>query len=221
MSTTETKTKPPVDLPTHGDKNPLFVFCHGYYGCGTNCWFPFAHTTVANQDCDFVSPDCPNPTNPRYQEWKVTLLDSIKRKWNKTQPLILVGHSLGCYTLLRILIESISDDWAKHVRGFFFVAPVVVPKILPDSLGLPELELEKLFELNNIKYHHLFCTNDGALGSKHSEYLRKVLTDGKSDYKCLELPQVPYDSHFGGFKHYPVKEIDQCLIELIQEIKHE
>lgn len=111
--------------------NPLFVFCHGVWGTGINCWFPYAFTTISNHDCDIISPDLPNPETPRYEEWKPVLLDRINKKWDKKQPLILVGHSLGGYTVLHLLSDCANETWDQNVKGVYLVSPVVTMKYTP------------------------------------------------------------------------------------------
>lgn len=201
----------------HGEMNPLFIFCHGAFGCGTNVWFPFAFTTVAEHDCDFISPDLPNPLKPQYEAWKDVLLDQIKSKWNKKQPIILVGHSLGGYTLLRLLSDCPNEDWAHHVKGFYLVSPVVSMKLTPFLHGLSEINFEPILKMP-IKFRHIYNVNDIELNPKNSELLQKIFTDAKVDYKVEITDANKYNSHFGGLKHYPCKEINDGIISLLHEV---
>lgn len=212
----------PEDLPHYPEANPLFVFCHGGLGCGTNVWFPYAHVTVADHNCDFISPDCPNPETPRYEAYKEVLVDRINKKWNKKQPIILVGHALGAYIFFRMLIECQDEEWSKNVKGFFIISPVTSMNLCsPEQRallpGFTEINFQKIVKLP-IKFRHIYNVNDIVLGTKSSEFLQKVMTDAGSDYKVTPLNTDKYDSHFGGFLHYSVKEINDGLVSLLHEI---
>lgn len=197
--------------------NPLFVFCHGLFGTGINVWFPFAFTTISDHDCDFISPDMPHPNSPQYTEWKPVLLDRINSKWDKKQPLILVGHSLGGFTILHVLSDCANETWAQNVKGVYLVSPVVTWKYTPLIENYTEIDFEPVVKLN-AKFRHIYNVNDNVLNPKNSEYLKKIMTDANVDYRVIETDTKKYDLHFGGFKHYSVKEINDGLIDLLKEI---
>ena len=197
--------------------NPLFVFCHGLYGTGTNVWFPYAFTTISEHDCDFISPDMPNPASPQYEEWKPVLLDRINSKWDKKQPLILAGHSLGGYTILKVLSECANETWAKNVKGVFLVSPVITWKFTPNLGNYTEIDFEPVVKMD-AKFRHIYNVNDQIFDPRNSEYLTQVMKDANVDYSVKALDTTKYDSHFGGFKHYSVKEINEGLIDLLKEI---
>lgn len=68
---------------------------------------------VTDYNCDFISSNCPNPDYPQFKENKSVSLDRINSRWNKKQPIILVGHFLGGYVLIRIITECANDEWAS------------------------------------------------------------------------------------------------------------
>lgn len=209
------------EVKKYSEDSPLFVFCHGLWGDGNNVWFPFAFTTIAQHNCDFISPDCPNPSSPQYEEWKKVQLDRLNAKWNKTQPIILVGHSLGGYTFLRMLSECHDDDWAKHVKGVFLVSPVISPQYIenlkPFIPNLTEIDFKPILALP-IKFRHIYNINDSYLDTRNSELLKKIMTEAHADYKIEPLDTKEYDLHFGGFTHYPLKEANEGLVSLLKEI---
>ena len=219
MSGTDAVIIKPPDAPEHDPKHPLFIFCHGFGGNGTNCWFSYAHTTCIEHDCNFASPDCPSPFNPKYPEWKETILREINRCWNKTQPIIFVGHSLGCYTLFKILSESANESWMKSVKGFLSVAPVVSPKLLPHQVSTftDEIDWQNVTKLPII-FRHVYCSIDAALGSKHSIYLEKLMTEANANYKCTIYPNTKIDTHYGGFMHYNCPVLNDAIISLLHEV---
>lgn len=40
------------------------------------------YVIVADNNCNFISPDCPNKNHPQYEEYNAVLLDRINLKWN-------------------------------------------------------------------------------------------------------------------------------------------
>lgn len=197
--------------------SPFFFFCHGLFGTGTNVWFPYAFTTISNYDCDFISPDMPNPASPQYDQWKSVLLDRINLKWDKKQPIILVGHSLGGYTILKSLSDCANETWAQNVKGVFLVSPVVTWKFTPLIENYTEIDFDPVVKLD-AKFRHIYNVNDKVLDPRNSEFLTNVMKEAKVDYNVVATDTTQYDSHFGGFNHYSVKEINDGLVSLLKEV---
>lgn len=209
------------NLCVNDTSSPFIVFVHGLWGCGTNVWFPYAHVAVSDCDCNFISPDCPNPFDPDYLEWKNTILDSIAWKWNKKQKIILVGHSYGAYTLFRILSECYQERWVKYVHSFLTVAPALLLCEMSQFSVNPNfspIDFQQVFALP-IKFRNIYCVNDSVVPPRNSEYLTKIMEEHKADYHVNAVVDFPINSHFGGDKHYPVPIINEELVKLIDDAK--
>ena len=201
------------------DENPLVVFLHGYTGSGTNVWFPYAFTAVSDKACQFISPDFPHPENPDFNEWKATIINAIEGKWNKKQKIILVGHSLGGYTALRTFSESRNEKWAKSVAGIYLVSPVTNPKLYTVQFRHYNIELDWNFLCSvDIPIRLIFYPKDSELDPNHSLFLIENLKDKAKNFSFIPFENSPYHPHFGGPFHYPVKEINDGIVSLIDSI---
>ena len=106
---------------------PRIVVAHGYLASPKKHWFPWL---VEHYGADVVTvPELPEPTQPRLDRWLETLGTAIGHVDDDT---ILVGHSLGSITTLRVL-DSLPRPWS--LRGLVLVAGFAQP--LPN---LPKLD---------------------------------------------------------------------------------
>jgi len=105
-----------------------FIF-HCWGGDGKSCWSSWLCDYLHNKNIETKSPDFPDTNNPNLTKW----LDSIRninKKFNEKDEWVLVGHSLGCPTILRLL-ESFGPD--EHVKKVILVAGFA------KDLGIPEI----------------------------------------------------------------------------------
>ncbi len=71
------------------------ILVHGWKGWPDNAWFPWLRRELEKQGMTTEALKMPNPLWPDRREWIKTLSDAI------TGPeTILIGHSLGCPTIL-------------------------------------------------------------------------------------------------------------------------
>lgn len=94
------------------------VFVHGWYGHPTDGWWPWLKTELENQGYEVIAPQMPDTESPQVDNW-VHVLDEVVG--NPTPDTYLVGHSLGCITILRYL-ESLNDGGEQKVGGAVLVA---------------------------------------------------------------------------------------------------
>ncbi len=73
---------------------------HGWEGNPNNSWFPWLKQSLEEHGFEVHALAMPDPTNPDPVSWPQTLLDEIKNPDEKT---CLVGHSIGCQTILRYI----------------------------------------------------------------------------------------------------------------------
>lgn len=101
---------------------------HGYTGHPDKNWFPWLKTELEKFDVAVVVPNMPNTDSPKLNEWLPHLQTTVGMPDDETY---LVGHSLGCPTILRYL-EFLKED--EKIGGALLVAGFAEP--LPH---LPEL----------------------------------------------------------------------------------
>jgi predicted alpha/beta hydrolase family esterase len=103
----------------------LFVFVHGYKGTAQSLFIPLLRTRLTELGFPSASESYPHADAPVYSEWKSTFLEHLKQVWSG-QKIVLIGHSLGGYAVIRFLDESVESDWAKSVVGVVTVGAVSV-----------------------------------------------------------------------------------------------
>lgn len=106
----------------------IFII-HGYTGTPDKNWFPWLKLELERLGYEVTVPAMPNTNAPKLDEWLPYL---VKTVGTPDQYTYLVGHSLGCPTILRYL-ESLEND--IKVGGALLVAGFAEP--LPH---LPELD---------------------------------------------------------------------------------
>ena len=92
----------------------LVYIIHGWDGYPENCWFPWLKTELEKRSYKVIIPEMPNPEEPDINSW----VDTLKKEVHN--PAILIGHSIGCQTILRYLANTNTT-----CEGVFLVAPFV------------------------------------------------------------------------------------------------
>lgn len=141
---------------------------HGWDGFSENHWFPWLKKELEKLNFKVKSLDMPNPKRPKLNEW----LNLLKKTIVPNMDTYLVGHSLGCITIVRYL-ESLSDN--VKIGGCVFVA------------GFSFLEYEEIrefykrdFDINKIRKHcdrfiNIYSDNDEDIPLEKSEEFAKLL----------------------------------------------
>lgn len=132
---------------------PRIIVAHGYNAAADRHWFPW----LAEQFEPGVVriPDLPNPTAPELGPWVDTLAAAVGEVDDET---ILIGHSLGAVTTLRLL-ERMPQPW--RLRGLILVAGFVTP--LPNLPKLnefthPPVDVAPVIE--NTAFRHVISSDD-------------------------------------------------------------
>ncbi|MBI4057875.1 serine hydrolase family protein, partial [Candidatus Microgenomates bacterium] len=79
---------------------------HGWGGSPQEGWFPWLQTELEKRNFKVYIPPMPDSEHPRMNAWLETLKTAIKTSDEDTY---LVGHSVGCITILRYL-ERLPQD---------------------------------------------------------------------------------------------------------------
>lgn len=108
-------------------KNKLIIV-HGWEGSPEHGWFPWLKDEVEKVGWEVHIPALPNAKGPKVHEWLRALIQVSGEVDENTY---MVGHSLGCVTILRFL-ETSQDD--NSIGGAVFVAGFDNP------LNIKELE---------------------------------------------------------------------------------
>ncbi|MDL2341653.1 MAG: alpha/beta hydrolase [Patescibacteria group bacterium] len=120
------------------------IIVHGYTGYPDKNWFPWLKSELEKLGVKVYVPAMPNTDAPQLIEWLPYLQQEVGLPTTETY---LVGHSLGCPTILRYL-ESLTEN--EQVGGALLVAGFAEP--LPN---LPELNsfTENYWSDEKVKAH--------------------------------------------------------------------
>jgi hypothetical protein len=73
---------------------------HGWGGSPKREWFPWAKAKLEKRGFEVHIPQMPDPNHPKIEPWIAHLKEEVGNPGENT---ILVGHSVGCQTILRYL----------------------------------------------------------------------------------------------------------------------
>ncbi|MEM0202153.1 MAG: alpha/beta hydrolase, partial [Candidatus Micrarchaeaceae archaeon] len=89
---------------------------HRWGGSPYTDWYVWFANMLKERGFEAFVPKMPNPSKPSIEAWVDALGKSTKYLDSHTY---LVGHSIGCQTILRLLQKESSG----HIKGMLFVAP--------------------------------------------------------------------------------------------------
>lgn len=119
------------------------IIVHCWEGSPIYCWYPWVQSRLREHGWEVDVPAMPRPNKPELSRWLSTLQKHIGAP---TPDLFLVGHSIGCATILRYL-ETLEER--VTIGGVVFVAGFT------DDLEYDELRsfFTNPFDFSRIKEH--------------------------------------------------------------------
>lgn len=96
---------------------------HGWDGYPEEGWFPWLKAELEKRESTVEIPSMPHPAEPTINDWVGHL---AKLVGEPNENIYLIGHSLGCQTILRYLatLEGKKVGGAVLVAGFFELVPL-------------------------------------------------------------------------------------------------
>ncbi len=168
------------------------IIIHGWRGIPSSGWKPWLKQELEKKGFEASVPEMPNTNNPKMKEWVKNLSDEIGVPDEKV---FLVGHSLGCITILRYL-ESIE----KQIGGAVLIGGPI------DNRGIEEIDsfFESPIDWNKIKKNcKKFITinsdDDYYIPLNHGEKIRDEL-----DAEMIIKKNHKHFSADDGFTELPV-----------------
>jgi predicted alpha/beta hydrolase family esterase len=151
---------------------------HRWGGSPETDWYPWIKRKVEELGGECTILKMPTPQNPKMEEWIRTLAEAVGEVDVNTY---LVGHSIGCQTILRY-IERIPKD--AEVGGVVLVAPWT--RLKPESYESEEDKavarpwIDKPIDWKKIFSHEhnttaIFSENDPYVFVEEAEFFRKKL----------------------------------------------
>jgi len=134
------------------------IIIHCWDGYPNYCWYPNTKKELENKGYEVIIPEMPETNLPKFNDW-LSELQKVAGKPN--EDLYLIGHSLGCITILRYL-EGLKKD--EKIGGAILVAGFT------DNLGYKEIKsfFETPIDFEKIKNH---CSNFVAIHSDNDPYV--------------------------------------------------
>jgi predicted alpha/beta hydrolase family esterase len=134
------------------------IIVHGWEGYPEEAWFPWLKKELETLGMEVEVPTMPDPVNPKMNEWVPHLKGTIG---NPNEETCLIGHSLGCITILRYL---------EGLREGKKIGKVVMVGGFTDPLGYKELE--NYFK-TNINWDEIMkhCRKFTAINSDNDQYV--------------------------------------------------
>ena len=149
---------------------------HGWGGCPEEGWFPWLKGELEKRGFIVQVPEMPDTENPKIDTWVPFLSRLVHNPDGET---LLVGHSIGCQTILRYL-ESLGEG--VRIGGAVLVAGWVSLTNLsgPKEERIARLWLERPIEWDRVLRHTrnfvaVFSDNDNHVPVSNSEVFRKRL----------------------------------------------
>ncbi|MDB5181058.1 MAG: hypothetical protein JWO54_821 [Candidatus Saccharibacteria bacterium] len=98
------------------------IIVHGFKGKPNTNWKPWLKAELEDRGFKVDIPEMPNTDHPQLDEWVSKLNDTVGLF--ESDQIYLIGHSLGCITILKYL-ETLRDD--QKVKACVFVAGFTRP----------------------------------------------------------------------------------------------
>ncbi|GIQ61240.1 hypothetical protein Flavo103_43750 [Flavobacterium collinsii] len=146
------------------------IIIHGFKGNPEEGWKPWLKKELESQGYKVLVPPMPNSERPKLNEWLCSLGQTIGMPNEDTY---MVGHSLGCITIIRYL-EGLSDE--AKIGGAVFVGGFT------SNIGLEEFEnffktdidWKKVKQKSN-SFTAIHSTNDPYVSLDHSNSFKEKL----------------------------------------------
>ena len=139
-------------------KNALIL--HGAGNTSQGNWFPWLKKELEKEGYTVWSPDLPNSDEPNREDWLKTIFSN--KEWQFNENSIIIGHSAGATTILRIL-EKLSEG--KQINKAILVGGVVElgtePAFFPYKRSMVEVpfDWEKIRRSAN-EFYFIHSDND-------------------------------------------------------------
>ena len=180
------------------------VLCHCWGGHPEFIWYPYLKTKLKDAGIKVEIPIMPDTDHPIVQSWLPVFSKAVG---TISEDVILIGHSVGCATVLRFL-ESLSEN--QKVGGVVMVAGFL------DDRGDSEISsfFEEVFNYEKIKmgsnrFVSIHSDNDPSLKPNYFKHSNIFLSKLKA--KIIIIPDGGHFSIADNYFEFP---------EIVNEVKN-
>lgn len=177
-------------------KNKKIIIIHGYTASPQKNWFPWLKVQLEQLGASVFVPEMPDTQAPNPMHWLQHLQDSQIKLDADT---ILIGHSLGCITLLRFLMAQQQQN--PKVGGY-----ILVSGFADEQQTLPELKAHTNFTLN-YPYLKSVSNNKVSIISSNDTIVSPQSSITLADLLETNVITVENAGHFldrEGFNEFPL-----------------
>jgi len=182
------------------------ILIHGWEGEPEKEWRPWLKKELTLQGFEVIVPAMPDTNNPSMAKW-VSHLGSVVP--NPDQDTYIIGHSLGCVTILRYL-ETLEEN--QNIGGAILVAGFGKDLEYKGYKGELSSFFEKPIDWEKIKKH---CTKFIAINSKDDKFVsienNKLFVE-KLNAKSIVQDGMGHYSGGDGFSELPI--VRDLLLEI-------
>jgi len=140
------------------------VIIHGWEGFPEEGWFPWLKKELEGKGYSVEVPSMPHPAEPSIEDWVAKVSEVVGEADSE---LFLVGHSIGCQTVLRYLQTiDVKIGGVLLVAGFVRLLPAAFEDEGSEDIAKPWLETPLDWE--KIKSN---CDNTTAIFSQDDPFV--------------------------------------------------
>jgi len=176
------------------------IIVHGYGGDPNKNWFPWLKQELEKKEVQVIIPQMPNAESPQLSEW-LPFLDSIVG--NPDENTILIGHSLGCITILRYL-ETLRED--QKIGKVILVSGFAEPIHYTELNNFFETELD-FVRIKKVTGEIILINSDN---DEHVPLWQGESMSKKLDAKLIIMNGAGHINEKSGFKELPIV-LQECL----------
>lgn len=175
------------------------IIVHCWEGTPEYCWYPWVKKELEAKGFEVIVPAFPDTDAPELSAWLPTLQEVIG---TPDEDLYLIGHSVGCITIMRYL-ESLPVD--TKIGGVVMVASFTEPLGFDElkNFFTTEIDFEKI-KASAKRFVDIYSDNDPFVPVQFAKQLEQklgaeiILKPGMKHFSgavddessCLELPDV-------------------------------
>jgi len=176
--------------------NPRVVVIHGFTASPSAHWFPWLKQTLGAEGVEVDVVELPSPSEPVPAEWIAAARGAIGTPDEST---VVVGHSIGCFTVVRALDET-PGDW--RLGGLVLVGGFGAPLEGGNPLLVPFFDAQPdLGALARRTAHRtmIYSDSDEVIPAAASLELAAAL-----DAETVEVPGAGHFTAAAGVTELPV-----------------
>lgn len=148
---------------------------HGWGGSPEEAWMPWLRQELKKLGVEVYNPAMPDTDNPKIETWVPFLAEQVG---TSDQDTYLVGHSIGCQTIMRYLQSiDVSVGGVVFVAGWF-----TLMNSTPDELPIREPWISTLIDYEKVKKNtsgniiSIFSNDDDVVPLENVKFFEERLS---------------------------------------------